>query len=435
MVVKYRMDKFLFKRGNKAKLPQLQTGEPFLSKDEERLYIGGNNGNIPLPNKQDMDEVTTQLTHLENQKANKSEITRIDEQLSDVTDSIEEINTVKIDRIDKREPFGTFENAVAQSVIANGDPKTRPQVLGITLDNDSALATYDNRDCVASYRAAYTRGATVDVDDVSYTVDSVTVPIDTDLSKIKPGMIIDTKHSKKYSAFVTEINGNVIKVKNWYQINNISSGQIPPNTAGILINPITKLWVDNVNLFLEEGDPYTAGSIVEYGFFNNQADGGDRTGVDLVSLGSKRPYTGFLTRSSSESNRFIVGFKDNNSQTAFQSGNPNGSDELLSNTMTGFQVLNSGRINRFRGRFATSTQTNAGIDPNQYFVYLINNNVDHQLASPRDCGEGFIFIYNTTDSDVPIGGFFADPSMPGAYVVPAKSMRILFSDASYWYHN
>ena len=72
MVVKYRMDKFLFKRGNQAKLPQLQTGEPFLSKDEERLYIGGSNGNIPLPNKQDMDEVTTQLVETTNNIAKLS---------------------------------------------------------------------------------------------------------------------------------------------------------------------------------------------------------------------------------------------------------------------------------------------------------------------------------------------------------------------------
>lgn len=77
MVVKYRMDKFLFKRGNQAKLPQLQTGEPFLSKDEERLYIGGNNGNIPLPNKQDMDEVTTQLAQTE------TEINQITTQLAE----------------------------------------------------------------------------------------------------------------------------------------------------------------------------------------------------------------------------------------------------------------------------------------------------------------------------------------------------------------
>jgi len=72
------MDKFLFKRGNQAKLPQLQTGEPFLSKDEERLYIGGNNGNIPLPNKQDMDEVTTQLAETE------TEINQITTQLADL---------------------------------------------------------------------------------------------------------------------------------------------------------------------------------------------------------------------------------------------------------------------------------------------------------------------------------------------------------------
>jgi len=46
------------KRGNKETLPQLKTGEPAITLDEQRLYIGGNdNTNIPLPNQNDINNI------------------------------------------------------------------------------------------------------------------------------------------------------------------------------------------------------------------------------------------------------------------------------------------------------------------------------------------------------------------------------------------
>jgi hypothetical protein len=43
------------KRGQKANLPALMQGEPGFCLDEERLYIGGTNGNVPMPNKKEFD--------------------------------------------------------------------------------------------------------------------------------------------------------------------------------------------------------------------------------------------------------------------------------------------------------------------------------------------------------------------------------------------
>lgn len=50
-------DTIQFTRGLKQSIPQLSLGEPGLATNEERVYIGGNNGNIPLPNAADLSEM------------------------------------------------------------------------------------------------------------------------------------------------------------------------------------------------------------------------------------------------------------------------------------------------------------------------------------------------------------------------------------------
>ena len=44
------------RKGIKASIDPLLLGEFGFTTDEERLYIGGNNGNIPLPNAADLSE-------------------------------------------------------------------------------------------------------------------------------------------------------------------------------------------------------------------------------------------------------------------------------------------------------------------------------------------------------------------------------------------
>ena len=56
------MDKLLIKRGSKRALEQidpLPVGELFLAKDEERLYVGGPKGNIPIPRMEDLEDISS----------------------------------------------------------------------------------------------------------------------------------------------------------------------------------------------------------------------------------------------------------------------------------------------------------------------------------------------------------------------------------------
>lgn len=57
-------DLIKLKKGPQANLPNLNLAEPAFTTDEERLYIGGLNGNVPLPNKQDINTINSQLADI-----------------------------------------------------------------------------------------------------------------------------------------------------------------------------------------------------------------------------------------------------------------------------------------------------------------------------------------------------------------------------------
>lgn len=89
-------DTIKFKRGLKSRLPQLNLAEPALVLDEKRLYIGGQEGNIPVPNQQDIEEINSQLAH----KASQEQVDKISEKLKK-TDLLETVrnNNINAHRI------------------------------------------------------------------------------------------------------------------------------------------------------------------------------------------------------------------------------------------------------------------------------------------------------------------------------------------------
>lgn len=67
-------DEIKFTKGLKVDLPNLLLAEPGFVTDEKRLYIGGLTGNIPLPNKEDIDMINSSLSDLTNKKIDKTSI-------------------------------------------------------------------------------------------------------------------------------------------------------------------------------------------------------------------------------------------------------------------------------------------------------------------------------------------------------------------------
>ena len=174
---------------------------------------------------------------------------------------------------------------------------------------------------------------------------SVTVPLGIDLSKIKNGMIIDTKHNPKFSGFIVGVVGQKILINNWYKVGNTSKGQVPSGTTGILVDPMTTPWVDNANLYLDAEDDSLDGVVSEMGIINQKADNIGK-GVNVVSLGTKSPEVGFKTTGSFSP--FIQGFNAHNAGAAFVNSNEDVNGFLLDNEKTGHRIKNGGRQNKLR---------------------------------------------------------------------------------------
>ena len=301
-----------------------------------------------------------------------------------------DISDLKVKTVFKQgNTYGTFEQATVESVIAN-NPEGRAQVLGIPLSDDKALAEYGNRDTVASYRSNTSRPATLNVATATYTRYTCVLPVGTDLSKVKINMIIDTKHEPKFSAFITAIDipTRTLTVKNWYQLGNSAVGQVPTNGVGLYVDMPTKIWTDNVSVYLEKDDsqPENAGAIAELGMLNNQSDGGNRVGVDVVSLGEYKPEAGFVARGSSPNNIWNIGYLSVNSKDAFVSNNGesgDGSGALLHNTASGFHIRHDGMIPWHRVAQGHSGQ-GLNLNSKYYTVFIITQAVLHNLPTPSD---------------------------------------------------
>jgi len=355
---------------------------------------------------------------------------------SELENNLTQISNIKAKQINNTlNTFGTYATATVSSLIANGAGNNLPQVLGITLDGDSGLALYPDRDSVVSYRANQSHKPLVDSTSVTYTVNSVICSLALDLSQVLIGMIIDTHHTPKYSGIITAINGNIITVNNWYQIGNTAKGQIPPNTFGIMINPVTKIWGDNVDLFLNVGDPEIPCSMVEYDLINNQSTASNKNGIDMMSMGNIGGDAGFMTRNSQPSNLWNMGFFDNGSKASFVGGSAITTDQLLQNTVTGFSISNDGKVNREKHPYNHSGLTTL-INPEASPVFLLVSGTTCTIRPASECPCDIVRIFNVTPgSPVLITGTFINPTQSGSITIPPNSMTTLFSDGANWYHS
>ena len=360
-------------------------------------------------------------------KADKSALLSVEQQLTQTAEDVELAHS-KIKR-NNENTFGTFENAAVESIIAN-NPSARAEVLGIRLEDDHILATYTNRDSVASYHSNRSRKPSYNIDNVTYTVNSVTVPPGIDLSKIKNGMIIDTKHKPKFSGFIVGVVGQKILINNWYKMGNTTKGQVPAGTTGILVDPMTTPWVDNSNLYLAAEDDSLDGVVFEGGIINEKADNIGKA-FNAVSLGTKSPEVGFKTTGSSSP--FMQGFNAHNANAAFVNSNENPNGFLLYNEKTGYRIKNGGRQNKLLLEIAYAS-TNRTFDPRNAPIFLINTPGIVKILSPSGMGGAIVYVLNILPSEILMEWSWWNPTQPGSITIPAKGMKILVSDGNSWYH-
>lgn len=157
-------------------------------------------------------------------------------------------------------PFGILDNAGAFTTTLGGGYSDKPAPLtGVA--NPAALANYPNYDAAALVSAAYSYPALADVASAAYGSLTATVPL---LSheqrlRLRRGMIIETKHVPAFigvvDSWVHTATTTVLTVKDgWYIYRNSSAGtQLPANSVGLRLSPVTKIWGSNFVTNLTSG--------------------------------------------------------------------------------------------------------------------------------------------------------------------------------------
>lgn len=210
--------------------------------------------------------------------------------------------------------FSTMDPACGFSVKANNEyPEKGAEVTGIS--TDAALSLVKERASVASYVENRAPEVLATIATPVFTSGGMSFASAIDTRRLRIGMLIDTTHSPdKYSGAITgwSSDGLSVSVSGWYLSNGVlSSATTPPNGVGAdaLINPCTKVWGDNTNVFIYPESACNAAAGKELGVFNYRANwipnavggssgatGPTTWGYDAVNLGTYQSQAGFIQR-------------------------------------------------------------------------------------------------------------------------------------------
>lgn len=389
--------------------------------------------------------------------------------LNNFGSQLDKIKNVELPNLDKKRHKITratkkiFDDATVININNTGK---QAEICGFR--SKEQLANYADRDSAIMYVDGTLPNCLI-LEVINFTVDSVQVIGDT--SSIEVGMVIDCMNQSefnpfnqatKYSGFVTEVNGQNIKVSGWYQLGNTASGQIP-NKDRIIVNPITKLWTMNSNIFLNADSFGWGGVIAEYGMFNRKsvATGNENyrlSGIDLINYGGVCEY-GYSIRNNDnlETTKTKVGFKGDKTLQNYRSTNAKEVGYFSLNDNIGFYAnqTDSGfranvgdtasafhtENNRFNVTgFGTIKNlmlnrkvygANSTIAPYDAFLHIVGSGT-HTLPSPSSFPYANIKILAQTDVTIN-GAMFTNTGDITTKSLGAWRTLELYSDGAKWY--
>ena len=250
---------------------------------------------------------------------------------------------------------GSTDYACNLSLRSNSSLEDGAEVLGI--QNASQLSTYVDRDTVGLYVDNTAPAATYETETATFTALTVTVlaPPTNVLLKYRAGMVIDTKHTSKWSGIVSSwnVDGSVITVTGWYQVGGTpGTPGTPPNGTGIVLNGFTKVWAQNSNVMLNPSSYAKGATGFELGLLNTKGDSSTNYsvqtnrcwGFDSVNLGTYIGQAAFIARGRWHYGFYAVGqgtgftCEGTASTKAVSARNPSGA-EFYSIDCTGNTVL------------------------------------------------------------------------------------------------
>ena len=356
-----------------------------------------------------------------------------------------------------------FDDACVVNINNTGK---KAEICGFRKESD--LSTYSDRDSAIMYVEGTLPSCKI-LEVINFTADSVTVK--GDISNIEQGLIIDCMNqselnpfnqASKFSGFVTEVIGQTIKVSGWYQQGNSASGQVP-NKNRIIINPVTKLWTMNNNLFLNAESFGWGGVIAEYGLFNRKsvATGDENyrlSGIDLINYDGICEY-GYSIRNSNtkETTKTKIGFKADKIVNSFKSTNAKTAGFISDNDNIGFSSNNNNvgfksneadnkiAFQNKDGRFKVSGfgtinnlllnrkvyGSNSTIAPYDAFLHIVGSGT-HTLPSPTNFPYAYIKILAQTDVTI-TGTMFTNTGDITTKSLGAWRTLELYSDGAKWY--
>lgn len=300
-----------------------------------------------------------------------------------------------------KDTFGMRANAAAAAITANTMTPFNFPVLGLNFMK--ALAQYKDRDSVGLYvgNASAPFKKWEEIKSGIYTPTSFESN-EINVRNIKPGMIIDTMHKQRWSGVVVKISPGKIITGGWV---NLATGKMgtPPNSDGVTINPITKVWTTNFNVSLASDGRASKAAVQENGVINNKVKNPSSVyGIDNIVLpqskfggtisflsrsatsGNKQQWSvGFMAKGSKDSNFSSVdgggkegtktGYSENSSAEngmVFNGKNKNSSITWLSDGKVMAKISPNGQFEKISYKTKVIT-TSSSIDDN-YAKYIVN---------------------------------------------------------------
>ncbi|MDT2781379.1 hypothetical protein P7H41_05325 [Vagococcus fluvialis] len=246
-----------------------------------------------------------------------------------------------------RNTFGTFNNAVAHSVVVNGE--SHAEILGIEGSNEdywlNLLATYTYRDSASQYLKNQSNLNFFDYDNVTYNKDYVQLNSKVNESIVE-NMIIDTFHEPKCSAIIKKVDSvnNRLYVHAWVRTKTNELRVIPANDKGIRVNPMSAAFGSNIVVSNDPNHPRTALAGMEIDVGKNQEDS-PTVGLDMISMGKYKADVAFHARSNRGVNGWKVGYASEGSDKAFLA--KGGKDGFVADKITGTAFLADGADKAF----------------------------------------------------------------------------------------
>ena len=210
-----------------------------------------------------------------------------------------------------KKTYGRYEQGTVVSIMANAD-NPKPELTGT---DTKGLSWYVGRDSCALYVAnsAGQPSLTLPANSVIYHANDCVLPVNTNMSQIKVGMILDTAGTENvdwYVGIVKKIEGTTLILEDgWYLVRTDgveSSKGVPNNGLGLRINWNSKVWNIDSNMFIHSGCP--AGANMELGIFCEHSYINDVGGIDLINMGSNDTHYGIKVRHKESNNGFNEAF-------------------------------------------------------------------------------------------------------------------------------